>query len=524
MSPKKALSGLLLASLLAGGLLACSASPDGAATGDEEDVKEKKTLYGDDRVGAMLRDHPELIPGTFQEYEKLFKVGRECARTDSKEIFVVEESSSRADGTQTHTDGLLPRAVVSGCNTGDRSNPDSIKASFELFAALISSPRAEHAAGGDPMLFSPLEVMALDNTTGTYNFYVFKPNGPGKPGTIIRVMRSPGTATVVKFEQTAGSKPKPSQAQTNPCFSCHVNGGPIMNEMSRPWTNWVSVLKTLPKGKLAGETLSLVSEAAPIGDSRRSSFANDLEQTMRASIRLWINGSTPTTGFGVMTLEGSTPGGIPLLLKSTFCETELNYASSSDTVPMELFVDADLAAGSGLQPAAAIAGQVFPFQLPMRAEHDKRVEKFMMKRGFITPRTALAVRLVDETRDVFSKARCDLHAELLKGTTFSKDKPADVDAAIRALLTAKLKAKAFTLTAAQSDYMATLIDTTKDEGTLATVRAAYFAELTTRYGAATAQLEDAKGLLVLKAAVSARKQGARGLFPTPSNPLPVLDN
>jgi hypothetical protein len=524
MAPLRALTGLVFATLLAGGLAACSAAPDsGAATGDEEDVKEKKTLYGDDRVGNMLRDHPELIPGSFQAYEKLFKVGRECARTDSKEIFVVEESSSRADGTQTHLDALLPRAVVTGCNTGDHSNPDSIKASFELFAALISSPRAEHAAGGDPMLFTPLEVMALDNTTGTYNFYVFKSNGEGKPGTIIRVMRNPGTSDIVKFEHTMGGKPKPSQAQTNACFSCHVNGGPIMNEMSRPWTNWVSVLKTLPKEKLTGETLSVVSEAAPIGDSQRSSFANELEQTMRAAIRLWVNGSTPTTGFGQMTLEGSTPGGIPLLLKSTFCETELNYASSSDTVPMELFVDADLAAGSGLQPPAAIAGQVFPFQLPMRAEHDKRVEKFMMKRGFITPRTALAVRLVDEGHDVFSKTRCDLHAELVK-TTFTKDKPADVDAAIRALLAAKLKAKAFKLNAAQSDYMAALIDVTRDDGTIAPLRAAYFADLTTRYTKAIDALEDTKGLADLKASVDTRKKGARALFSAPANPLPVLDN
>ena len=43
----QSLGGLLLATITAGLLAACSASPDGAATGDEEDVKELKTLYGD---------------------------------------------------------------------------------------------------------------------------------------------------------------------------------------------------------------------------------------------------------------------------------------------------------------------------------------------------------------------------------------------------------------------------------------------------------------------------------------------
>jgi hypothetical protein len=390
-----------------------------------------------------------------------------------------------------------------------------------MFVALVSSPRAPNADKNDPMIFSPVETMVLDHTTGTYNFYVFKSNGDGKPGTLIRVMRDPGTNTPIKFEQTAGSPAKPSQAVTNPCFSCHVNGGPIMNEMSRPWTNWVSVLKTLPKEKLAGETLSIAAEAAPITDSHRSSFANDLEQIMRAGIRAWINGTSPTTGFGLMTLEGSFPGGIPLLLKSSFCQTELNYLSSSDTVPIELFVDADAANGANLQPPPPIPGQVFPFQLPIRGEHDKRVEKYMQKQGFLSARTVAAIRLIDDTHDVFSKTRCDLYAELIKGANFTKDKPGDVDAAASKLVSSKVAS--FKLTDAQKTYMTTLLDASKSDDDVTTARNAYFEELNTRFTAMIAQLEDPKGLPVLQAHVKAQQDGARALFPGSSNPLPIMD-
>ena len=36
-------------------------------------MKSDKDFYGNDRVGAMLKGHPELIPATFPQFEKLFK-------------------------------------------------------------------------------------------------------------------------------------------------------------------------------------------------------------------------------------------------------------------------------------------------------------------------------------------------------------------------------------------------------------------------------------------------------------------
>src|SRR5689334_12112109 len=188
-----------------------------------------------------------------------------------------------------------------------------------------------------------------------------------------------------------------------------------MNEMTEPWTNWVSTHKQLPESKLAGETLSIVSEAAaPHTEHNRSSLANDLEQTMRAAIRTWVNGATPGTGHGNETLLGEQPNGLPGLLNSVFCQTELQYASAFDTTPVELFIDPLAVTGGNFQRPPADQADLFPILLPVRSEMDKRIELFLQKTGYVSQRAALAVRVWDDENDVFSKARCDLLQDVVK--------------------------------------------------------------------------------------------------------------
>ena len=509
-------------------LSACAAASD-VADGDDQNFKETVGVFGDDRVSAMFKGKPQLVPGTFQEFEKLFKVGRQCPRTDSKEIFIVEEESTRANGEQKFKMPLMPRAVVTGCNT-DSSGTEPLQKSFELMIALISDPSAPNASKGDPMLFSPLEVMALDRKTGTYNFYVMFSNGAGKPGTLVRVMRATD-GKMKKFELTAAGASVASTKTTNACFSCHANGGPLMNELTKPWPNWVSVVNNFPKeSKLTGETASIVSEAHDATlKHNRSSFANDLEQIMRAAVRVWIEGDLQMTakgvsnkvGFGQMTLEGSMPGGLPLLLKSVFCETELNYASAADTYPNELFVDPDSAAGTELVPAdASTALRVF--QMPVRAEHDRDMEVFLQKRGYLTPRTVRALRLVDDENDIFSAPRCAMYAEVIK--TALPTKPADTDVRVRDLLAAKLKAKAFgTLQPARAAYLTALVDAKQTESQADERMPAYLDELQARFATAKAKLATSAGKLALTKAISTRKASANKMFPGPAMPLPLMD-
>ena len=525
--------GLLKVFYRVGFALAClsaaaCASPE-ATTGDDQEFKETMSVFGDDRVSTMLKGKPLLVPGTFQEFEKLFKVGRMCPRTDSKEIFIVEEESTRANGEQKLGMPLLPRAVVTGCNT-DAANPDAAIKSFEMMAALISDPGAPNAGKGDPMLFSPLEVMALDRRTGTYNFYVFFSNGVGKPGTMVRVLRAVD-GKIKKFEMTSKGASVASTKVTNACFSCHANGGPLMNEMKNPWVNWVSVVNEFPKdAKLTGETAAIVSEAHDFkGKHNRASFANDLQKIMEAAITTWIEGDLKMTnagtivnklGFGQMTIEGSAPGGIKLLLKSAFCETELNYATALDTVPIELFMDPDAAGGTELVPADT-TGELNVFQMPVRSAHDRAIEVFLQKRQYLSYRNFRALRLVDDERDVFSPARCALYAEVIK--TALPAKPADVDKRIRDLLATKVKAKAFgTLQPARAAYLAALVDAKQSEEQAESLLPAYFDELQSRYSTLKGKLATATGRATLQKAMDARKASARKMFPDPAAPLPLM--
>jgi hypothetical protein len=450
----------------------------------------------------------------------LFLVGRSCARTDSKEIYVVEEASSRATGATQAAAALLPRAVVTGCNT-DKANPESVRTSFNLMAALVSSPDAPGAAQHDPMVLTPFEVMALDDKTGLYNFYVFESNGDGQTGTVTRVERQ-ADGSIREFRQEPG---KPLQISTNPdkrCFNCHVNGGPIMNELTEPWTNWVSTHKQLSETDLTGETLSIVSEAAsPQGQSMRSSLANDLEQTMRAALRTWVMGgpTTPGSGRGAETLSGAQPGGLSALLKSTFCETELNFASALDTMPLELFVDPSAVLGAGYPRVPADPSDLFPILLPVRSESDKRVELFLQKSGYLSARTLAAVRAIDDLNDVFSDARCGLYPDVINGLPTA---PADVDAKVRQVIGDRLKAN-LVPAGPRATYLAALIDPAVDDATVKQAKDAYMAAAIDAFNAAAALFNTTAGREQLKARVQARKDAAKAMFPNPANPLPVLD-
>jgi hypothetical protein len=506
--------------LVGSGLAALGCGAEDPTVGDEDDIAETRTIFGDDRVGAALKSNARGVPGSFPEFEKLLKVGRSCVRTDSKEIFVVEEDSSRATGATKEVMELLPRTVVTGCNT-DKANPESVRNSFNLMVALVSSPDAPNAAKNDPMVLTPVEVMALDEKTGLYNFYVFESNGAGQTGTVTRIQRQPDGA-INEFRKEPGKALKTSVNQDKRCFNCHVNGGPLMNEMTEPWTNWVSTHKQLPESKLAGETLSIVSEAAaPHGEHSRSSLANDLEQTMRAAIRTWVTGvaTAPGSGHGPETLAGVQPGGLAGLLKSTFCETELNFASAFDTVPLELFLDPSAVSGGSYSRPPADPADLFPILLPVRSEMDKRIELFLQKSGYLSARTIAAVRAVDDVNDVFSTARCGLYADVVKGLPTA---PADVDAKVRQVIGARLHAKAIP-PGARATYITKLIDLKVDDTAVKAAKTVYLAESAKTFTAATAQLGTAAGKKALKARVQARKDAAQKMFPNPANPLPVLD-
>ncbi len=512
------------AAVLTAGAVGCETEE----TADELNVAETKSLFGDDRVADVLKNDLSKVPRNFQEFERLFKVGRHCKRTDSKEIYVVEESSTRATGELEETEQLLPRAIVTGCNTGE-GNPDgeASYASYSMMAALFSSPSAPGAAKGDPMVFDRVEVMALDRKTGLYNFYVMTPSAdPAKPGILERIQLRPDNEVYVYKKDPTKKRLSTKKSADRLCANCHVNMGPLMNELHEPWTNWVSTHKTLPESAaaLTGETRSIVNEAVALdGSHSRLSLANDLEKTMTAALRVWNEGlaTAPGAGFIQANIDGDQPQGVDGLLESVFCDTELQYASTFSSVPIELFVDPGAVAGGGFQPPASYPGDAFPILMPVRSDIDKRIEIALIKKKVLQQKTVQAIRLIDDRNDAFSKSRCGIYQEVVAGLP---EDVTQVDGYVRQILRGKIE----TLIPAGSKRLvyarglladgATPIEATK----LKNDKTAYFAEAQAALMTDVAKLQSVAGRDELKARSQARKDAARAMFEREANPMPVL--
>jgi hypothetical protein len=510
-------SRILGASILLSILAACSAERGGGSELEEDAVTVAKgsSMLGNDRVADLLRKDTTKIPTNLAEVEAAFGIGRECARVDSKEIFVLEESQGRLpDGEVVGVKEpipLLPRAVISGCNKGDLRDPGTMANSYSMFVALVSDPDLAKAHGGDGMVTEPVEIIARDRTTNLYNFYVFGKNDAGT-AQLTRVFRN-ADGSIVERRLVAGDHEASPAGQTEKkCFSCHVNGAPLMNEMRDPWTNWISFKKNIPLSEMSGTTAQLVSEAAPNHVTGRSALANDLEPVMRAAIRSYVRGWADGVKKGA--------GGVAQLFDSTFCETELNYASSTDAVPMEVYLDPELAWGD-LIPPQAFDSVFSPFQFPIRSEFDHSVERWLEDNGYLTRQQTQAIRLLDDENDIFSDARCKPFQDGLRKQL--KDEAAGLPAAADAtrLVGAYLSQQAADATFKESQpkrfaLLSALVDTTSTPEALAAARGAYAQELLTRF---PTLVRDAQRLPTRELD---RKQRALLKFPGPSSPLPLL--
>jgi hypothetical protein len=508
--------------VVAASAAACGAPPDDGASGSQ-DVTAASALFGDetsmfqdDRVGRALKDSLANVPQDYPSFEKLFKMGRACARPDGKkEIFIVEEAQSRPveGGVQSKTKSskLMPRAVITGCNTGDTSQSATVKSSYSLMTALISDEGEPNAASGDTMSMTPLEVMAFDDKTGLYNFYVFEPTAAGKPGTVTRFWRNKDGK--VFRRKLVGGTVAPTDItphEHDACFRCHVNGAPLMNELSEPWTNWISPKKKLPTSTMSGTTKELVDQA---------SLADLLESIIRAGTQDYVNGLHAQDGWLNRTRDGKLPGGTSKLLEPIFCETELNYLSADTTngIPLQVFFDPSvtLSAGLALPDAPAGGNAPVPFLFPIRAVRDEVTERSLVKRDYLTDGMAVAIRLIDDENDVFSTKRCgvftDLKAAIVKAEAGEVDKalePKDVKTIVRQVIESKLPTLG--IQPARLEYLkARLAGTVQQQK-----QVAYNAELNTRFAALDKDIGKRE---------AARKDAARKMFPNPANPMPILD-
>ncbi|MFO0737032.1 MAG: hypothetical protein U0270_14185 [Labilithrix sp.] len=519
--------GLTAVGVLAAG---CSASADDVDRSESavhapplDEAKELDSILGDDRVARYLHANPRGIPGRFGQVEEAYGIGSKCNRTDSHEIWTVEEKDTRITGAQVEMPDLMPRVVVGGC----QQTLGNFRDTFELTVAMVSSNVPTDINDAIPDI--PVEFMALDNTTGLFNFYVLEPTPGSDNGTVARFVRL-ADGTVQKWTKIPGKAATKEDFPQGKCFNCHVHGGPVMNELTEPWTNWVSQHHELSR-PMTGYTHALVSESRPFpGDTHtRSTLAQDLERVTRASIAMWVEGipGVPGSGIGQQTLDGKQPGGVSKLLRSVFCESEVNYASvlHPDAVPTPLFLDQSIADLAGLQPAVAPFSGADWTLLPVRSETDQRIEKFLIKRGILKLDTVNAARVFDDMHDIFSAKRCALHedatARLAPGVT--------PDTAVRESILASLDkddadrkaGKPSTTTAPQRAYIRALLSSTITSEDRDSAEAAYISDVTARFQAEATKLESATGLAELSKRWTDRQAAARAMFPKPENMLPL---
>jgi hypothetical protein len=490
-----------------------------------DEAKELESILGDDRVARFVRANPKAIPGKFGQVEEAYGIGSKCNRRDSHEIWAVEEKDTRITGAQVEMPNLMPRVLVGGC----QQTLGNLRESFELTVAMVSSNVPTDIDNAIPDV--PVEFMALDETSGLFNFYVMEPTPGSDNGTLARFVRL-ADGTVQKWTKIPGKAATKEDFPQGKCFNCHVHGGPVMNELTEPWTNWVSQHHQISR-PMTGFTHALVSEARPFpGDTHnRNSLANDLERVTRASIAMWVEGipGKPGSGIGQQTLDGKQPGGVSRLLKSVFCESEVNYASilEATAVPSPLFLDQKIADLAGLQapiPPLAVSGPSWTL-LPVRSETDQRIEAFLVKRGILKLDTVNAARAFDDMNDIFSAKRCSLHEDATKRITPG----VSPDAAVRASILASLDAddaarkagQPSTTTAAQRAYIRALLSDTITADKRDSAELAYIDDVTKRFQAEAAKLETADGLAELSKRWTDRQGLARAMFPKPENMLPL---
>jgi hypothetical protein len=212
---------------------------------------------------------------------------------------------------------------------------------------------------------------------------------------------------------------------------------------------------------------------------------------------------------------------MPKLLESVFCQSTVNYASAFDTVPLGLFSDGTAASLAALQAPIGVAASTDWTLLPVRAEVDKRIEVYLEKSNALRPDTVMAVRLLDDSHEVFSPKRCSLHASVTARLAGAAAR-VSVDDAVRAVVTESLDGDT-TLDAVQKDYIRALVDPSTPPDVRDSTESAYISDLTARVAAETAKLQTDAGREELHQRWLERQAQARALYATAANPLPITN-
>lgn len=450
-------------------------------------------LFGNDALGTAY-DASRSLPADFAALETWLQLGRACTDPVTKRIYVIEERQTRPDGVVVATSEVVPRVVIAGCAGGPLSRA-------EVMVALISDAHSD----SDPLRVEHVELIALDAVTGLFNFYQFFFDAPTR---VERVLVLPNGQ--VEERLWDGEKYTSKFDTSRQCFACHVNGGPIMNELSSPWLGWVSEARAQPLRAYTGVSAELVREA-DLSDDGRGSLAYDLERGVRAGIERFVSGAGDAApGFARSVADGQLPGGAQRLLASVFCETELNY----QPFPLALLVDPQATDGANVTAPRAPAAAALPRLIPTRSHFDRVVEQWLVGQGYLRPETVLAVRLFDHQHDIFSERRC----ALLNALQASLPKnPSALDQQVCDLLLAEMGAFA---PSPHRAYATSLCSPESSDETRAQLRALHQASVVDELVRMKQSLTTDAGRQQIEQRAGKRVERAQALFPGAATPLP----
>jgi hypothetical protein len=332
----------------------------------------------------------------------VFKKGTSCPTT-YKEILAKLREADKAKCPDT-SQGLSTRLIS---ETGQLTGQPSL---MRGVVTRECGPRKEHELffslfGLQPNASSlppNVEIIALDKSAGVFNYY--EADGNGK---------------INFFGNSKDMLKGPASGDVRRCANCHVEGGLVMKEFDSPWLHWegdadipgaqtfVDKFKADLGTKSDGINMeSLVRTGNEIWNASKqkllktSTTTQDLLRPLFCTLD--VNIGSATTGADVTRLPG--PSMVSLL------DDQLGFRSLQiDPADYK----AQIAANG--QVVAGVAGKkdtAFGYTYMMRSKISSDYVNQMIKSGLIDENLAKDILMVDFTRPIFSKDRCDLLAKI----------------------------------------------------------------------------------------------------------------
>lgn len=401
--------------------LGCGGSKDEstAQTDDEEEARAKGActisdagggsltsttiLKNADPVAALVLKGTGTCPKTFQEVVARLRVTDKNGCADDPASPAGMQVRLISERSQVRGVGDSYRAVVTRQCDG--------RPVHGLFMSVFG------IAAGANELPPDVELIGFDAAAGQFNYYALE-GGKWKFFGGSRSLVEEG------YDCTSGAC-VPKAASHRRCANCHTGGGLVMKELNSPWVHWEGDTTTPGAQATVDKFKSLWG---------KKSDGIELESTVKGGNSAW----TPKR------IElAKASGSVADLLRPLFCTVELNLQGSSTQtsasgmtqvrsdflfdpawsksgVPVDAADYVALLAANGQrivdgqnQQLKGPMGQpvvdtVFPFTFPERSGADVEYVQKLVAAGVVDDELVKDVLVLDFTRPIFSKARCEM--------------------------------------------------------------------------------------------------------------------